>query len=299
MDERGSGMTERVGVVGLGRMGAAMAATLQRAGLAVMGFDVSVAAREPAAAAGVAVVGDLATLVAECPVVLASLPDDAAVGALVEGPGGLLAGPACRLLIDTSTIEPATSRRLAARLAAAGHAMLDAPVSGGPAGAAAGTLTVMVGGSDAALERAGPVLAALAAKVVHVGDNGAGAVAKLANNLLCAAHLLTTGEAMRLAAAAGVAPERVLEAVNAASGRSAVSEVNMPRWILSGAFDSGFTMGLMRKDVRLAGRLAAEAGAELPLSRVVVELWAESAATLPDAADFNRIAAPPTGRYGR
>jgi 3-hydroxyisobutyrate dehydrogenase len=171
--------------------------------------------------------------------------------------------------------------------------MLDAPVSGGPAGAAAGTLTVMVGGHAQAVERARPVLDALAAKVVHVGDSGAGAVAKLANNLLCAAHLLTTGEAMRLAAAAGVAPERVLEAVNAASGRSAVSEVNMPRWILSGAFDSGFTMGLMRKDVRLAGRLAAATAAELPLSRAVVELWATSAAALADDADFNRIAALP------
>jgi 3-hydroxyisobutyrate dehydrogenase len=151
----------------------------------------------------------------------------------------------------------------------------------------------MVGGRAQALERARPVLDALAAKVVHVGDSGAGAVAKLANNLLCAAHLLTTGEAMGLAKAAGVAPARVLEAVNAASGRSAVSEVNMPRWILSGAFDSGFTMGLMRKDVRLAGRLAAATDAELPLSRAVVELWAASAAALADDADFNRIAALP------
>jgi len=284
-------MTERVGVVGLGRMGAAMAATLGRAGVPVAGFDIDGRARKGAAVAGLEVTGDLARLVADCPVLLASLPDDAAVTALVEGPHGILGGPAGRLLIDTSTIEPATARSLAARLAAAGHAMLDAPVSGGPAGAAAGTLTVMVGGSAAALERAKPVLDALARTVVHVGDSGAGAVAKLANNLLCAAHLLTTGEALRLARAAGVEPARVLEAVNAASGRSAVSEVNMPRWILSGSFDSGFTMGLMRKDVRLAARLIEASGEAAPVSREVAACWAASAGTLADEADFNRIAA--------
>jgi 3-hydroxyisobutyrate dehydrogenase len=290
-DQRGERMTERVGVVGLGRMGAAMAATLGRAGVPVAGFDIDGRARKGAAVAGLEVTGDLARLVADCPVLLASLPDDAAVTALVEGPGGILAGPGGRLLIDTSTIEPATARSLAAHLQAAGHAMLDAPVSGGPAGAAAGTLTMMIGGSAASLARARPVLDALARTVVHVGDSGAGAVAKLANNLLCAAHLLTTGEALRLARAAGVEPARVLEAVNAASGRSAVSEVNMPRWILSRAFDSGFTMGLMRKDVRLAARLIEALGEAAPLSREVAARWAASAQTLPDDADFNRIAA--------
>jgi len=284
-------MTERVGVVGLGRMGLAMAVTLQRAGLAVTGFDIAAPVRERAAGEGIAVATGLAELLVETPVVLASLPDDRAVTDLVEGAGGLLAGPAGRLLIDTSTVEPATSRRLAERLHAAGHAMLDAPVSGGPAGAAAGTLTVMAGGSEVDLARAAPVFAAIAQKIVHVGPSGAGAVAKLVNNLLCAAHLLTNGEAMRLAEASGVPAARVLQAVNAASGRSAVSEVNLPRWILSGTFDSGFTMGLMRKDVRLAGRLLEAAGLAAPVSRAVIGRWAGSAEHLPDDADFNRIAA--------
>ena len=284
-------MTERVGVVGLGRMGLAMAVTLQRAGLAVTGFDIAAAVRERAVGEGVAVTASLAELLAKTPVVLASLPDDRAVTDLVVGAGGLLEGPAGRLLIDTSTVEPATSRRLAEQLRAVDHAMLDAPVSGGPAGAAAGTLTVMVGGSEADLARAAPIFVAIAHKVVHVGPCGAGAVAKLVNNLLCAAHLLTNGEAMRLAEAAGVPAERVLEAVNAASGRSAVSEVNLPRWILSGTFDSGFTMGLMRKDVRLAGRLLEASNLAAPMSRAVIGRWAASAEHLPDDADFNRIAA--------
>jgi 3-hydroxyisobutyrate dehydrogenase len=284
-------MTEQVGVVGLGRMGLAMAMPLRRAGVPVVGFDIVAAARDRAMAEGVAVAGSLSDLVADCTIILASLPDDAAVAALVEAPGGLVEAAAGRLLIDTSTVEPATSRRLAERLAAAGHAMLDAPVSGGPAGAAAGTLTVMVGGSEADLTRAEPVFSALAGKVVHVGPSGAGAVAKLVNNLLCAAHLLTNGEAMRLAEASGVPAARVLEVVNAASGRSAVSEVNLPRWVLSGTFDSGFTMGLMRKDVRLAGRLLAASGLDAPVSREAIEQWAASVDRLPDEADFNRIAA--------
>ena len=286
-------MTERVGVVGLGRMGLAMATTLQRAGVPVAGFDIAAAARDRASAKGLEVAGGQADLLQACTIVLASLPDDAAVTALVEGSGGLLDGPAGRLLIDTSTVEPRTSRRLEATLQAAGHAMLDAPVSGGPAGAEAGTLTVMLGGSEADLARAQPVFAALARTVVHVGPSGAGAVAKLVNNLLCAAHLLTNGEAMRLAEAAGVPAARVLEAVNAASGRSAVSEVNMPRWILSGAFDSGFTMGLMRKDVGLAARLIEASGLDAPLCREVAARWAMSAERLADDADFNRIAALP------
>ena len=284
-------MRERVGVVGLGRMGLAMATTLQRAGLSVQGFDIAAAARDRARANGIEVVAGQVALLAACPIVLASLPDDAAVTALVEDAGGLLEAPAGRLLIDTSTVQPATSRRLAERLRAVGHAMLDAPVSGGPAGAEAGTLTVMVGGSEADLARAQPVFAALARTVVHVGPSGAGAVAKLVNNLLCAAHLLTNGEAMRLAEAAGVPAARVLEAINAASGRSAVSEVNMPRWILSGSFDSGFTMGLMRKDVRLAARLIEASGLDAPLSREVTARWAASVDSLADEADFNRIAA--------
>lgn len=291
-------MMERVGVVGLGRMGLAMATTLSRAGHAVVGHDVAPAARERALAAGVAVADGLGELALSAGVIVSSLPDDAAVTALVDGL--IEAAPAADLLlIDTSTIEPETSRALAATLREAGHAMLDAPVSGGPAGAAAGTLTMMVGGEAADIERAAPVLDSLAGKIVHVGANGTGHAAKLVNNLLCATHLLAIGEALLLAEAAGAAPERVMAAVNAASGRSAVSEVNVPRWILSGAFDSGFTMGLMRKDVRLAGRLIDKAGLDAPLSHAAVALWAASAAALADGEDFNRVADPSAAKGER
>jgi 3-hydroxyisobutyrate dehydrogenase len=148
---------------------------------------------------------------------------------------------------------------------------------------------MMIGGDAEHVRAAQPVLDAIAAKVIHVGASGAGNVAKLVNNLLVAVNLLTVSEAMRLSEAAGVPTADVLKVVNAASGRSAVSEVNYPRWIQSGTFDSGFTMGLMRKDVRLAKSLIAETGLDLPLAEMVARVWKESADRLADGEDFNRV----------
>ena len=280
-----------VGVVGLGNMGLGMAASLVRGGFAVTGFDISPSRRQPAEAAGATVVTDLAAVLAAADALVFSLPYAKDVEAVVTAPGGLLARRDRKVIaIDTSTSDPATTRRLAARLAEAGHALLDAPVSGGPSGAAEGTLTMMVGGAAADLEEARPVLDAMAGRVVHVGPSGAGNIAKLVNNLLVAAHLVTTGEAMRLSEAAGLSAEDALRVVNSATGRSAISEVMFPRWILPGTFDSGFSAGLMRKDVRLALEMAAQAGCDSPLSTHVGRLWEDARARIPDTADFTRMA---------
>jgi 3-hydroxyisobutyrate dehydrogenase len=178
---------------------------------------------------------------------------------------------------------------LAAQLAAVGMSLIDAPVSGGPKGALAGTMTMVIGGSEADVARAEPVLAAMSAKRVHVGAVGAGHVAKIANNLLCAAHLAIAGEVTRMAAKAGVPTDRLLMGINAGSGRSFVTEFNFPTWVSSGRFDSGFTMKLMRKDVRLSQELIGALDIDLPLSRKVADLWAASAETIADDEDFNRI----------
>ena len=280
-----------VGVVGLGNMGLGMAASLLRGGFAVTGFDISPARRQPAEAAGATVVTDLAAVLAAADALVFSLPYAKDVEAVVTAPGGLLSRRDRKVIaIDTSTSDPATTRRLAACLAEAGHALLDAPVSGGPSGAAEGTLTMMVGGAAADLEEARPVLDAMAGRVVHVGPSGAGNIAKLVNNLLVAAHLVTTGEAMRLSEAAGLSAEDALRVVNSATGRSAISEVMFPRWILPGTFDSGFSAGLMRKDVRLALEMAEQAGCDSPLSSHVGRLWEDARARIPDTADFTRMA---------
>ena len=170
-----------------------------------------------------------------------------------------------------------------------GHQLLDCPVSGGPAGAEAGTMVMVVGGERSALERAQLYLDALSSKVVYMGKSGNGHAAKLINNLLCAAHLVTTAEAIALGTKAGLDPEDLIAGLNAGSGRSAISEVNFPRWILSDSFDSGFTMELMRKDVRLATNMIGEMGLALPLAQQVAEIWSQSEANIPDQDDFNCI----------
>jgi 3-hydroxyisobutyrate dehydrogenase len=167
--------------------------------------------------------------------------------------------------------------------------MLDAPVSGGPKGAITGTMAMVIGGSAADLARAEPVLAAMTAKRVHVGDSGAGHVAKIANNLFAAAHLLIAGEVTRMAEQAGVSTEQLLQGINAGSGRSFITEHSYPTWIMNGKFDSGFTMKLMRKDVRLSEELISALSLDLPLAAKVAELWGVSAQCIGDDEDFNRI----------
>ena len=281
---------ERVGVIGLGNMGLGMATVLVRAGFTVLGFDLAETRRTLAAEQGIQVI-DLAGLLRTADVMVSSLPFARDVEAVLTVPAALLDRRDRRVIVlDTSTADPTTSRRLAALLQQAGHAHLDAPVSGGPAGAAAGTLTMMLGGDPGDVAAAQPVVDALTTTAIHVGPSGAGNVAKLVNNMLVAAHMITTGEAVRLAEAAGVGAEAVLKVVNAATGRSGISEVHFPKWIMTGGFDSGFAAGLMRKDVGLAAELVAETGLDLPLSRAVAKLWLDDRTAIADSEDFTRMA---------
>ncbi len=279
-----------IGIVGLGNMGRGMALTLQRKGHRVLGTDASPAARAALAAEGIETHDGLAPLTAAADVLVLSLPTAEIVEAVVAGPDGILAHPRAGLVVvDTTSSHPDTSRRMAVRLAEVGIDFVDAPVSGGPKGAITGTMTMVLGGDDAVVARVEPILADMSAKRVHIGPVGAGHVCKIVNNLLCAAHLLTGAEAMRIAREAGVDPARLLEGLNGGSGRSGVTLVNFPTWILNGAFDSGFTMKLMRKDVRLAAQLVDELGLDLPMTAETARLWAESAETIADGEDFNRI----------
>lgn len=286
-----------VGVIGLGNMGRGMALSLKRAGYDVLGTDASASVRNELALAGIAVFEGVAKLCARADLLVLSLPTAEIVEVVVAGEGGILAHARSGLrVVDTSTSHPETTRRLAAALAAHGMAMIDAPVSGGPKGAMSATMTMVIGGADEDVAAVEPVLADMSAKRVHVGPVGAGHVCKIINNLLCAAHLLTAAEAMRIAREAKVDPVRLFEGINAGSGRSGVTQVNLPTWILNGAFDSGFTMKLMRKDVRLARQLVGELGLALPIAEEAARLWADSADTINDSEDFNRIVELQLGR---
>lgn len=289
----------RAGVIGLGSMGFGMASSLLRAGFEVAGHDTSTAARDRAREAGIAPMATAEDVFAAAEVIVLSLPTAAHVLdviAAAQDAGQLGANARARVIIDTSTSEAEVSRKLSAALDERGHGFLDAPVSGGPAGAASGQLSVMLGGDEKWVAAAMPALEAMAAKILHVGPSGAGNVAKLVNNTLVASHMVTTLEALRLAEAAGVGAEDALRVINSATGRSAISEIHYPNWVLPRSFDSGFSTGLMRKDVRLARELAQSVGCAMPVADLVAELWAEENSGLKDADDFMHMGDPAADR---
>lgn len=283
---------QKVGVIGLGAMGMGMARTLVGKGFAVTVFDLSSDAMDRAGAAGMTAAATASDVIAASDAIVLSLPLAQHVTATIDAAlaAGVFEQP--KVVIDTSTSEASVSRKLAAQLAEVGTGFLDAPVSGGPQGAASGSLAMMLGGDVAWVTAAQPVLDALATKVVHVGPSGAGNIAKLVNNMLVASHMLTTVEGLRLAEAAGLPAEDALRVVNTATGRSALSEIHFPNWVLTRSFDSGFSAGLMRKDVRLALELAKETGCDLPVSQLVAELWSEDRSGVSDGEDFMLLGDP-------
>lgn len=278
-----------IAVIGLGRMGAAMAGRLNEHGFSILGYDVSLQTRE-ALQERFEIVATPAALAGRANWYLLSLPSSREVEeVLVQDTALLRSLGAGACVIDCSSSDPRSTQGLAEVANSRGIAFVDAPVSGGPAGAEAGTLAIAAGGTADGLEAAEPVLDAMAAKVVHVGDSGAGHVAKIVNNLLCAAHLMIDGAGVRLAAAAGVEPERLLEAVNAGSGRSAVTEAFMPKWVLNRSFSSGFTMGLMQKDLGLARELLFEFNGDDTLA-AVIDRWDQETERLGGQSDFTNVA---------
>ena len=263
----------RVGVIGLGIMGAPMARNLLRAG-----HPLTVHTRTRARAAGLLADGAAwadspAALAAAVDAVVTMLPDTPAVEAVMAGPDGVLAGARAGLLaIDMSTIDPAAARALAERAAAAGVALLDAPVSGGEQGAIAGTLSIMVGGAAAAFDRAGPLFAALGKRVTYMGGPGQGQMTKLVNQVVGAGTLAAVAEGVLLAAGAGLDPAAVVEAVGGGAAASWMLAEQAPR-MQRRDFAPGFMVRLQQKDLRLALASAERLGVPLPLTAVVQLLF--------------------------
>ncbi len=255
---------ERVGFIGLGVMGKPMAANLVRAGLDLVVHSRSPAPVDELVAAGARRAETPAEVAAAADVVITMLPDTPDVELVLFGRRGVSDGlRAGSLVIDTSTIEPTATRRFAERLAERGAAMLDAPVSGGERGAIDGTLSIMVGGSDEAFERALPLLRVLGRNVTHVGGVGAGQVAKACNQLIVASTIQAVGEALVLAAKAGVDPALVREALLGGFAGSRILEVHGRR-MLEGDFVPGFRAALHRKDARIVTDTARALGSPVP-----------------------------------
>ncbi|HXI46038.1 MAG TPA: NAD(P)-dependent oxidoreductase [Candidatus Acidoferrales bacterium] len=256
----------RVGFVGLGTMGGAMAANLARAG-----FEVTAWNRSPGRAAelgelGVRLAPTAAAAATDADVIVTIVSDTPDVEAVLFGRDGVASGAASgSLVVDMSTISPSATRAFADRLAVTGVAMLDAPVSGGSEGAKKGTLSIFVGGDAADLERARPVLAAMGTTITHVGPIGSGQAAKAVNQVILAGTYLGVAEGIVLAMKAGLEVEPLVAALSGGAAQSWVL-ANRSGRMLANDYPLGFKVSLHRKDLGIALQLARETGSALPIS---------------------------------
>ncbi|HEX6103296.1 MAG TPA: 3-hydroxyisobutyrate dehydrogenase [Alphaproteobacteria bacterium] len=270
----------RIGFIGLGNMGGPMAANLVKAGHAVTAFDVS-AERVAAAVDGGATAADSTRAVASgADLVLTMLPSGRESQAVYSGPNGLIAAAQPgTLLVDCSTIDVATARALSAEAGERGLMLLDAPVSGGVAGAAAATLTFMVGGPAEGFARAEPILKTMGKAVIHAGEAGAGQAAKICNNMILGVSMIAVCEAFVLAERLGLAPEKLFEISSKSSGQcwSLTSYCPVPGPVPSApsnrGYQPGFTAAMMLKDLRLAQEAAIGGGAATPLGAEAAALY--------------------------
>jgi 3-hydroxyisobutyrate dehydrogenase len=272
-------------------MGRPMAERLAEAGNIVIGFDADPAARrECAASAHLEVVHGLLDVARSCRTVILMLPSSAVVEQVLLGDGLLDALAPSSTVIDMGSSDPHATQRLGAIASERGVVMIDAPVSGGVRGARGGHLTIMAGGLRSEVDRAGGLFSVLGSRVVYAGELGSGHAVKALNNLLAAASLLASAEALMIGTGLGLDPELMLEVFNSSTGRSYSTEHKLPDFILPQNYASGFAIGLLSKDIDIAARLADETRMTAPLSRQVRRLWTEAAETLGPAADHTEIA---------
>jgi len=263
---------ERIGFIGLGIMGKPMAARLVRAGFPVVVYNRSAAAAEELASEGAETAGSPREVAERSDIVVTMLPDSPDVEAVMLGEDGVLAGATeGMLVIDMSTIAPATARAVHGAFAERRVEAVDAPVSGGEPAAVDGQLSIMAGGSEAAVARAQPIFDVLGKASTHIGPPGAGQVTKAANQIVVALTIQAVAEALTLARRAGVDPARVREALLGGLAQSKILEVHGER-MLEGRYEPGFRIELHRKDLAIALHAAREEGVPLLATAQVAEL---------------------------
>ena len=277
----------RVAFLGLGAIGTPMARHLASDPDALVVWNRTAQRAEAFGAShGVRVAGTPADAARSADIVITCLPTSREVESLLAGPGGLLEGlGAGTVFVDCTSGDPETSARIAARLAPLGVSFLDAPVSGGTAGAESASLTVRGGGDAAVLEQVRPVLQCFGKKIVHCGPIGAGHALKAVNNAMLATHIWATAEGLAIAAKAGVDPAIALDVINASSGRSNASMNLFPERVLSRAFPRTFRLALLDKDVGIAADVARSTRVPAPLLQLTAELFRLAHDALGDEAD--------------
>jgi 3-hydroxyisobutyrate dehydrogenase-like beta-hydroxyacid dehydrogenase len=287
-----------IGFIGLGNMGWPMVRRLIEAGHRLTVFDTRSESMDRAMALGAEAAASPLDVADRVETVLASLPTPAAVTTVATGADGVIAGRRVRRFVDLSTTGSRVATKTAAALAERGIVQIDSPVSGGVAGAEKGTLAVMVSGPHEVVAALAPVLGVLG-RVFVIGERpGLAQTMKLVNNLLSAAALAVTSEAMVMAAKAGIDPTVAVDVVNAGSGRNSASLDKFPRAILPGRFDMGFATGLMLKDVRLCLEEAEALGLQMDIGHAVGRLWALAADEIGADKDFTTIIQPLERRAG-
>jgi 3-hydroxyisobutyrate dehydrogenase len=286
----------KIAFIGLGNMGAPMTANLLRAGHHVTGYDVSRAACEAASTAGATIAPTLAAAASGAETIITMLPNGALVLACWQGPAGLLAHAAAgTLFIDSSTIDVADARAAHAAAAQAGMDSLDAPVSGGTGGAAAATLTFMVGGTASAFARGEKILAAMGRKIVHCGDAGAGQAAKICNNMILGISMIAVSEAFVLAEKLGLTHQALFDVASTASGQCWALTTNcpvpgpVPSSPANRAYTPGFATALMLKDLKLSQACAEKFGAETRLGALATDLFERYSRSGGADTDFSGI----------
>ena len=286
----------KIGFIGLGNMGGPMARNLMKAGHELAVFDLVPAAVEAAVAAGARAAPSAAAAAGFGEIALTMLPAGEHVRRVHLGPSGVIAAakPGA-LLIDCSTIDVATAREVSAAAGKAGLAMVDAPVSGGVAGAEAATLTFMVGGDPAAFARAEPILKSMGKAVIHAGGPGNGQAAKICNNMILGISMIAVGEAFVLAEKLGLDHQKLFDIASKASGQcwSLTSYCPVPGPVPNSpanrGYKPGFTAAMMLKDLRLAQDAAATTGAATPLGAEAAALYGEFDASGRGGTDFSGI----------
>jgi 3-hydroxyisobutyrate dehydrogenase len=266
-------MKESIGFIGLGIMGGAMAANLLKAGYHLTVWNRTAGRAVPLVEAGARLADNPASAAAESDIIIICVSDTPDVEKVILGPDGIIHGArAGSLVVDCSTISPAATRGIAERLKEKEVHMLDAPVSGGSEGAARGTLSIMVGGDAAQLERVMPALEAMGKTVTHVGGHGAGQMAKLVNQILIVVTMQGVAEALLFAQAGGLDLERTLAAVGGGAAGSWMLNNRGPQ-VIRRDWRPGFTVDLQQKDLRLVLEAADEMGVPLPSTAQVFQYY--------------------------
>jgi 3-hydroxyisobutyrate dehydrogenase len=278
-----------IGFIGLGVMGGRMAGTLARAGHTLAVHDIDPAKVGALAAAGAATCASPGEVAQRSEIVFSSLPLPATVRSVYLGADGVIAGARPgMILVDTSTVDPETTRTVSAAFAARGVQYLDAPVSGGWREAETGALVIIAGGDRDAFDRVRDVLAVLGPSVHYAGPSGAGSIVKLVNNVMSMGNVLVAAEAFVLGVRAGMEPQRLLEILRTSAGRSYHFEKRFPN-ILARNFAPGFTVNLARKDLGLAVDMAKSHDVPVPATSLLHQLYNACAALGEGSSDFGAI----------